>query len=148
MSNSQYQHLHCQTIDSVLVLTFVDERIRTDELTEQLQAEMLAAQAEFRPKKAVVNLQNVLTISSRGFGAILAFRQAFLRDKGEAIALCGASDEVADLLSHMRLSEKGVTAPALDPRPERPTAAPGPRPIFGILEPDVPSAVARLNGSA
>lgn len=148
MSITQYQHLDCQTIDGILVLTFMDERIRTDELTEELQCELLAAQGNFKPKKAVINLENVVTISSRGFGAILAFRQAFLREQGEAIALCGASDDVADLLSHMRLSERGVTAPALDPRHERPTAAPGPRPIFGILEPDVPSAVARLNGSA
>src|SRR5262245_51939530 len=102
MAEGSFQHLSCRTDHDVLVLTVTRPRVRGDELADQLRTEMLAAVEQAGATRVVLDLQKVMEMTSRGFGAIAAFRHEFVKVRGGQVALCGLSPFVRETLELIR----------------------------------------------
>ena len=99
----------------------------------------------------VLDLRFVHYASSRGLGTFAGFHREFVRGRGGRIALCGLKPMVEDALHQVRFISGGSSAP-LAAGPGSAEAAgsvkPEHRPLFDIVTPDVPSAVAALSAGA
>jgi anti-anti-sigma regulatory factor len=149
MSASQFRHLTISPDGDVLIIGLATPHLRGDELASELGSELLAAVGPSGARKVVLDFGRVADVSSRGFGAIAAFRQVFVRDQGGQVALCGLSPDVRDALALIRFIDSHGSAPMLDPSE---TGRAGPSgaarhraaPLFDVVEADVPASVARL----
>ncbi len=145
MTESRYRYMTCTTVDDVLVVIITEPHVRSDELTDKLQTDLFAVMAERTPRKVVFDFQRVLTISSRGFGAIAAFHQEFVRKQGVQVALCNLSPEVRELLAVIRFIDHRGTTPVLASSATTSNGPPKVKPLFPLVADDVPAAIALLN---
>jgi anti-anti-sigma factor len=116
--------------DGVLVLTLLDEKIQGDELADALRDEMIEAATRETADKVVLDFGLVDVITSAGLRPLLQLR-THLKEKGGRVALCGLSEQVADVLRTTRL----ITSSAAGP-------------VIFETAPDVAEAVALLNKPA
>ena len=114
----------------MLVFTITETEIQGEEIARALRHEMLLAADAAKPKHVVVDFRHTQYISSAAFWPLLSLHRK-LQDVGGRLTVCGLSPVVGDVFYTTRLAS-----------PDGSFAAP-----FGV-EPDVETALARLNSAA
>jgi anti-anti-sigma factor len=127
MPDSPYRYLKAAVEQGVLVLTINTSELQDEKVTSALNEEFTAAMEHYRPRKVIVDLQQLRYVSSVAFRPLLSLRKKML-DSGGRLMLCGLSSVVGDVFYTTRLvgSSGNFAAPF-------------------ELEADVAAAVARLN---
>lgn len=98
----QYPHLKCSLAQDVLVLALTETQLQGDKLAEALRLEMLAAVADTKARKVVVDFASVKYLSSVGFRPMLGLRRK-LQELGGRMVLCNLTPEVAEVFRATRL---------------------------------------------
>lgn len=111
----------------VLVLTFTEPHLQSDELTDALYQEMASATAGVEKPRVALDFRDVKTISAAGLRSMLKLRR-HIRERDGQLLLCGLSFEVADVFYTTRLASS--TSSSIIP--------------FAVA-PDVTAAVAHLS---
>jgi len=128
MAEPGYRHLEVRVDQGVLVLSVTVAELRSTqfELIDALRNEMLAALADSKAVKVVVDLAAVQLMGSASFRPLLSLRRK-LHDASGILLLCGLQPHVREVFLVTRLIDKAGSL-----------AAP-----FGVA-PDVATAVSRL----
>jgi anti-anti-sigma factor len=95
----------------VLVLQVLHTQITGDDVAEAMRQELGQALDTSKPKKVVLDFQNVKYMSSVGFRPLLSLRRKMHEVDGRMV-LCGLSPFVADVLRTVRLISTYGTATA------------------------------------
>jgi len=127
MPEPTYRHLKARTEQGVLVLTLNTPELHGDQMADELREELLAAAAG--AQKVVLDFQPMGFMSSVGFRPLLSLRRQLQEGGGEMI-FCNLGPQIADVFHTTRMISTS-----------RSSVAP-----FHV-EPDVPSAIARLNAA-
>jgi anti-anti-sigma factor len=95
-------YLKASTTDGILVVTITEPQVRGDTLAEKLRQELDSVVTESGAQNFVVDLQNVLSLSSAAFRPLLSLRRR-LQETGGRMVLCSLTPLVAETFSLLRL---------------------------------------------
>lgn len=126
MADSEFQHIATFVDGDNAVLTVLAQRLDSEKVTEALRRELFAAVAN-APLNVVLNLRNVLMMHTLALQTLLELRKAVTAKKGR-IVLCGLTPSVTMMQEVTGFIDRHGSSHAL----------------FDA-DPDVPSALARLN---
>ena len=127
MPEPTYRHLKSGMDQGVLVLTLNVPELHGDQMADELREELLDATTG--AQKVVLDFQPMGFMSSVGFRPLLSLRRKLLEGGGQLV-FCNLGPAILDVLHTTRMISTS-----------RSSVAP-----FDA-EPDVPSAVARLNAA-
>src|SRR5262245_45337276 len=114
----------------VLVLTIQTQQIEGEEIAAELRQQLTEAVEGYDLAKVVIDLQHIQYISSVALSPLLGLRKK-LRERNGQIIICNLSRSVGDVFYATKLvSSSGDFAAPFE------------------MAPDVPTAVARLTGTA
>lgn len=99
---ANYQHINVQTIDQTLVITVQERQLRDYELAKDLEKEMKHAVAESEFKNTVLDMSQVVMMTSSSLLALLGLRVCVREASGE-LALCNLQTAVAEALTVSQL---------------------------------------------
>lgn len=152
MPESVLNHLNAEKKDDVLVLNFATTELHGDQMASELRNDFRSAVESLPANKIVINLEQVTFASSPIFGAFAGFYRDFAKNHPERhIALCGMNEKITEIMSLFRYISTQGSVPLADLKgtfSEKTDAAGGKaktQPLFKIIAPDVPSAIAALN---
>ena len=128
MAEAEFQHIATFADGDSVVLTVLAQRLDSEQATEALRGELFAAVAS-APPNLVLNLRNVTMMHTLALQTLLELRKAVLVKKGR-IVLCGLNPAVAMMLEVTGFIDRHGSSHALFE-----------------TDPDVPSALARLNAA-
>jgi len=96
MAEPRYRLLHVNTDEDVLVLTIAVQQVEGDAVAHELQRELLAATADSKLSRIIVDFQNVQYISSVAFSPLLSLRRQLSAVEGR-LMVCGLTKLVGDI---------------------------------------------------
>ncbi len=128
MLAAEFQHIATFSDANSLVLTVLETRLDSEKATESLRRELFAAVAN-APPHVVLNLRNVEMMHTLALQTLLELRKLVMAKKGR-IVLCGLTPSVAMVLEITGFIDRQGS----------------PHALFET-DPDVPSALARLNAA-
>jgi anti-anti-sigma factor len=111
-SSPRFDHLQATQHQDVLVLTFVDAELATDEVVHGLRVELLSAVNDQAVRKVVLDLRNVRYLGSAALRPFLNLKQK-IKDRGGRVLLCGLAPRLAEVLRVTRLIEQDHGLPGL-----------------------------------
>ena len=97
-----YQHIVADVERGVLVITVKETQLRDFELAKKLEAEMKQAVIDSRAKNVVLDLQNVVMLTSAALLSLMGLRALVLDNSGQLV-ICNLSDIVAQALTVSQL---------------------------------------------
>ena len=126
MAETEFKHIASFEDRDSVVLTVLEQRLDSEEVTVALRRELFAAVAS-APSNLVLNLRNVKMMHTLALQTLLELRKSVLVKQGR-IVLCGLNPAVAMMLEVTGFIDRHNSSHALFE-----------------TDPDVASALARLN---
>jgi len=128
MAEPTYRHIQPEIIDGILVLRLTEIQLQGDNLADALREEFLAIAGQTGGRKIVVDFTSVEYVFSTAFRPFLSLRRR-IQETGGQMVFCNLAPSVVEVFRIVRLiSPDGVSTAPFE------------------VQPNVPAAVAHLNG--
>ena len=102
MAQTPPHHFKASMSDGVLVITITEPQLRGDALAETLRQELLDTVAHVSANSVVIDLGQVVHLSSAAFRPLLSLRRR-LQETGGRMVLCALSPPVLEIFRLLRL---------------------------------------------
>src|SRR5262249_10906829 len=116
------RHIQSRIEQGVLILTIREPDLHGDRLTHRLRQELLAVVEQTRLPKVVLDLQQVVSLSSEAFRPLLSLQRR-LTELGGRLVLCNLSPVVAKAFQATRLlGSRRTSSATFEMQPDLPAA--------------------------
>lgn len=102
MSERTPTYLTSSLEDGVLTLTITQKQIEGEEIAQALKQELLAAVADARATRVVLDMSRTRYVSSIAFWPLLALNRQ-LKEQGGKLVLCGLTGAVLDVFTTTKM---------------------------------------------